>query len=143
MNPVSVPPASCTIGIPYVFSNSRCFSSDSGAVLDVMKRSVGRSAAVTATGRASSMLMTVGMPTATVTRWSRIQSKKRAGENFLASSAASVALSVSYPPCVRLWRVGRGNQPATLADLSADQLGPKEVHDLSLSASAKRLESLD
>ena len=63
MKPVSVPPASWTIGMPYVFSNSRCLSTESGAVLDVMKRSAGRSALVTATGLASSMLMTVGMPT--------------------------------------------------------------------------------
>ena len=53
-------------GDAVVSSNSTCFPRESGAVLEVLNRSFGRSAFVTATGRARSMLMTVGMPTATV-----------------------------------------------------------------------------
>jgi hypothetical protein len=62
---------------------------ESGAVDEVMKRSAGRSDFVTGTGRASSMLITVGMPTQTVTRWSRSQSKRRACENLRASTSVA------------------------------------------------------
>ena len=70
-------------------------------MLEVMKRSVGRSALVTATGRARSMLMTVGMPTATVTPWSRTHSKNRACENFRAST--KVAPVRRLGPMERIW----------------------------------------
>src|SRR2546428_13825261 len=62
---------------------------ESGAGLEVMKRRVGRSAPVTATARDRSMLMTAGIPTATVTPYARPQSKNRARENFRASTSVA------------------------------------------------------
>src|SRR2546422_3578443 len=86
---------------------------ESGAVLEVMKRSVGRSAPVTATARDRSMLMTAGIPTATVTPYARTQSKNRAWENFRAST--SVAPVCMVGPIERIcgedqlkWREARG-----------------------------------
>ncbi|PYN64431.1 MAG: hypothetical protein DMD93_22685 [Candidatus Rokuibacteriota bacterium] len=55
-------------------------------MLEVMRRSFGRSAPLTPTGRARSMLITVGMPTATVTPYARTQLKNCACENFRAST---------------------------------------------------------
>src|SRR2546422_11378712 len=93
---------------------------ESGAVLEVMKRSVGRSAPVTATARDRSMLMTAGIPTATVTPYARTQSKNRAWENFRAST--SVAPGCLVGPVERICgegqlkgrgvggRVGRGGR---------------------------------
>ena len=47
---------------------------------ELIRRSVGKSLAVTPVGRSSSMLMTVGMPTAKVMPWVLTHSKKRLWE---------------------------------------------------------------
>ena len=59
-------------------------SGDSGAVEQVIKRSVGTSSAVTPTGLLRSILITVGMPTENVMPWVVTQSKNRPWENRLA-----------------------------------------------------------
>src|SRR5580704_16738943 len=75
--------------MPKRCSKRRHSGSDSGAELDVTKRSVGTSLAWIAWAVPSSMLMVVGLPAATVTPWARISSKKRVAENrFLITRVA-------------------------------------------------------
>ena len=63
-----------------------------------MKRSDGTSCRPTSIGAASSMLITVGLPAATVTPWVRMSSKKRVAENFFAITRVAPRASGASTP---------------------------------------------
>ena len=69
--------------MPNRSSNRRHSSTVSGAELEVMKRSDGRSARARAVSALSRMLIVVGLPAATVTRCSRDVLEEAAGREFL------------------------------------------------------------
>src|ERR1700730_11703140 len=111
--------------MPKRSSKRRHSGSDSGAELEVTKRSVGTSLAWTAWPVPSSMLMVVGLPAATVTPWARISSKKRVAENrFLITS---VALQHEDPGLRNTWADAQLKERKSYMGSAADMPKPSAV----------------